>query len=168
MQVSWDDIGGLDKLKKQLQDIVANLKLDPEAEQTALSRAQPRGVLLFGPPGCSKTMLARAMAAQGGLNFLHIRGTDIYSKYVGESEKAIARAFARARQAAPSVLFIDEIDTVTHNRDQDGGHGAYLPIYSSCSICREHACSIPERAEHGSVRNGARSRMHAQHTLRRW
>lgn len=121
--MSWDDIGGLEKLKKQLQDIVSNLKLDPNEEQTALSRAQPRGVLLFGPPGCSKTMLARAMATQGGLNFLHIRGTDIYSKYVGESEKAIARAFARARQSAPSILFMDEIDTVTASRDQGGGHG---------------------------------------------
>ena len=96
MQVEWDDIGGLDKLKKQLQDIVTHIKMDPDAPQTAVSRAQPRGVLLFGPPGCSKTMLARAMATQGGLNFLHIRGTDIYSKYVGESEKAISRAFARA------------------------------------------------------------------------
>ena len=72
-------------------------------------------------------MLARAMATQGGLNFLHIRGTDIYSKYVGESEKAISRAFSRARQAAPSILFMDEIDTVTSSRDRGGAHGAQHP-----------------------------------------
>jgi SpoVK/Ycf46/Vps4 family AAA+-type ATPase len=127
VQVNWDDIGGLDKLKKQLQDIVDNIKLDPNEPQDVFSRAQPRGVLLYGPPGCSKTMLARAMATQGGLNFIHVRGTDIYSKYVGESEKAIARAFARARQAAPSILFIDEIDTVTASRDRGEMHGARSP-----------------------------------------
>lgn len=112
-------------MKDQLKEIVNALKIDPEEEEamSAAEKAQPKGVLLFGPPGCSKTMLARAMATQGGLNFLHVRGSDIYSKYVGESEKAVARAFARARQAAPSILFIDEIDTVVYSRDGGDMHG---------------------------------------------
>jgi AAA family ATPase len=81
------------------------------------------GVLLYGPPGCSKTLLARAVAATAGLNFLSVKGGELYSKYVGESERAVAALFARARAAAPAVVFFDEIDGLVSTRG-DAGAGA--------------------------------------------
>jgi len=80
-------------------------------------------VLLYGPPGCSKTLLARAVAATAGLNFLSVKGGELYSKYVGESERAVAALFARARAAAPAVVFFDEIDGLVSTRG-DAGAGA--------------------------------------------
>lgn len=119
VQVTWDDVGGLDELKQQLRDIAADAKIDPEiADEKRL--LQPRGLLLYGAPGCSKTLLARAFAAEGGLNFIAVRCTDIFSKYVGESEKAIAKTFSRARQAAPAVVFFDEIDGLMRARGDEG------------------------------------------------
>lgn len=125
VQVTWDDVGGLDDLKDQLKAIAADLKIDPETADKQRLR-QPRGMLLYGAPGCSKTLLARVFAAEGGLNFLSVRCTDIFSKYVGESEKAIAKAFSRARQAAPAVVFFDEIDGIMRARSDTGGGVAPL------------------------------------------
>ena len=70
----------------------------------------PRGVLLYGPPGCSKTLMARALATEGGMNFLAVKGPELLSKWLGESERALAALFRRARLASPSVIFFDEID----------------------------------------------------------
>eukprot|EP00892_Ulva_mutabilis_P001769 jgi/Ulvmu1/11593/UM079_0037.1 len=125
-KVTWADVGGLDELKQQLKDIAADVKVDPEmADEARL--LQPRGLLLYGAPGCSKTLLARAFAAEGGLNFIAVRCTDIFSKYVGESEKAVAKTFSRARQAAPAVVFFDEIDGLMRTRSE-GGNGLYERI----------------------------------------
>lgn len=75
-----------------------------------LGATAPKGVLLYGPPGCSKTLLARAVAREARLNFLAIKGGELYSKYLGQSEKAVATLFARARATAPSIVFFDEVD----------------------------------------------------------
>ena len=71
---------------------------------------------MYGPPGCSKTLLARAVASQSGLNFLAVKGGELYSKYVGDSERAVASLFQRARQVAPAVIFVDEIDALAQKR----------------------------------------------------
>ncbi|KAL9936606.1 hypothetical protein V8E36_004674 [Tilletia maclaganii] len=81
----------------------------------------PRGVLLYGPPGCSKTMFAQALATESGLNFLSVKGPELYSKYVGESERAVRELFRKARAAAPSVVFLDEIDALTTTRGDEAG-----------------------------------------------
>ena len=70
----------------------------------------PKGVLLYGPPGCSKTLLAKAVATEANMNFISVKGPELYSKYVGESEQAVATVFRRARLSSPCVIFFDEID----------------------------------------------------------
>lgn len=79
----------------------------------------PNGILLFGPPGCSKTLVARALASQSRLNFLSVKGPELFSKWVGESERAVRELFARARQLAPAILFFDEVDAMAPRRGQD-------------------------------------------------
>ncbi|KAH8940653.1 hypothetical protein BDL97_15G100600 [Sphagnum fallax] len=119
-KVRWSDIGGQEEVKQQLQEAVEW----PQKHSTAFTRigAQPpRGVLLYGPPGCSKTLLARAVASEAGLNFIAVKGPELFSKWVGESEKAVQALFARARAAAPSIVFFDEIDGLAVARDT--GHG---------------------------------------------
>ena len=81
------------------------------------------GVLLYGPPGCSKTLLARAVANEAKLNFLAVKGPELFSKYVGQAEKAVAALFARARAAAPAIIFFDEIDGLAGTRGDEGGSG---------------------------------------------
>lgn len=120
--MTWDDVGGLEAIKQRLQEAV----LWPQQHADALTRlgaTAPKGVLLYGPPGCSKTLLARAVAATAGLNFLSVKGGELYSKYVGESERAVAALFARARGAAPSIVFFDEIDGLAGHRGDAGGGG---------------------------------------------
>ncbi|CAG9462490.1 unnamed protein product [Pedinophyceae sp. YPF-701] len=114
-KVSWSDIGGLGDVKQRLREMVDW----PYTKKDALERigaSPPAGVLLYGPPGCSKTTLARAVAGEAGLNFISIKGPELLSKYVGESEKALSALFARARRAAPAIIFFDEIDGLTHGR----------------------------------------------------
>uniref|UniRef100_A0A1I8AWD8 AAA domain-containing protein n=1 Tax=Steinernema glaseri TaxID=37863 RepID=A0A1I8AWD8_9BILA len=118
--VRWEEIGGYDKLKKEIQQAVVLPQQDPEAfEQFGLQ--PPRGILLYGPPGCSKTLVARALASQSKLNFLAVKGPELFSKWVGESEKAVRDIFRRARQVAPSILFFDEIDAIGVARGSDQG-----------------------------------------------
>jgi SpoVK/Ycf46/Vps4 family AAA+-type ATPase len=115
--VSWDDVGGLDDVKARLKESVEW----PIKNSDGLERvgAQvPRGILLFGPPGCSKTLLARAVASQAGMNFLAVKGPELFSKYVGESEKAVALLFAKARRAAPAIVFFDELDGLAVDREE--------------------------------------------------
>ena len=81
------------------------------------------GVLLYGPPGCSKTLLAKAVANEAKLNFLAVKGPELYSKFVGQAEKAVAALFARARGAAPAVIFFDEIDGLVGSREEGGAGG---------------------------------------------
>lgn len=97
----------------------------PQKHCDALKRIgthPPKGVLMFGPPGCSKTLMARAVASEAALNFLAVKGPELFSKWVGESEKAVRSLFAKARANAPSIVFFDEIDglAVTRGKESDG------------------------------------------------
>lgn len=119
-KVCWSDIGGQAEVKQQLKEAVEW----PQKYQHAFLRIgthPPRGVLMFGPPGCSKTLMARAVASEAGLNFLAVKGPELFSKWVGESEKAIRSLFAKARAAAPSVIFFDEIDGLAVAREHSSG-----------------------------------------------
>jgi len=113
--VSWDDVGGQDDTKKSLKELVEWAETHPDAMQK-IGAKPPNGILLYGPPGCSKTTLARAVASQSKRNFLAVKGPELFSKYVGESEKAVRTLFKRARSVAPSIIFIDEIDGLASSR----------------------------------------------------
>ncbi|KAG5420348.1 AFG2 [Candida metapsilosis] len=119
-KVYWSDIGGQEELKKKLVEVV-QLPLEASASFAKLGVNAPKGVLLYGPPGCSKTLTAKALATESGLNFLAIKGPEIFNKYVGESERTIREIFRKARAAAPSIIFLDEIDAIASDRDGDGG-----------------------------------------------
>jgi len=118
--VRWSDVGGLELIKHKLQQAVQWPLQYPEAF-TRLGVEPPRGVLLYGPPGCGKTMLARAVATESEANFISIKGPEVLSKWVGESEKAIREVFRRARHAAPAIIFFDEIDAVAPARGTGAG-----------------------------------------------
>lgn len=109
--VHWSDIGGQYEIKRQLQNAVERpLKFAERMQRIGL---QPKkGVLLYGPPGCSKTLLVRALATEAGLNFLAVKGAELISMYVGESERATREVFRKARAASPSIIFFDEIDAI--------------------------------------------------------
>jgi transitional endoplasmic reticulum ATPase len=113
--VHWDDAGGLDDVKQHLIEAVEWPIKTPEIF-TKLGIRPPKGILLYGPPGCGKTLLARAVATESEANFISIKGPEVFSKWVGESEKAIREVFRKARMAAPSVVFLDEIDSLTPRR----------------------------------------------------
>ena len=113
--VHWDDIGGLDEVKQHLKEAVEWPMKNPEMF-IRLGIRPPKGVLLYGPPGCGKTLLARAVATESEANFITIKGPEVFSKWVGESEKAIREVFRKARMAAPAVIFLDEIDSITPRR----------------------------------------------------
>ncbi|MFC7203775.1 CDC48 family AAA ATPase [Haloferax namakaokahaiae] len=115
----FEAVGGLDDVKQTLERAVTwPLTYAPLFEAAATD--PPTGVLLYGPPGTGKTLLARAIAAESGVNFIHVAGPELLDRYVGESEKSVREVFDRARQAAPSILFFDEIDALATNRDSVG------------------------------------------------
>ncbi len=119
-QVSWDQIGGLEGAKQILQEAIEGSLLHPELYEQAQAQA-PRGILLSGPPGTGKTLLAKAIASQAKANFIAVSGPELLSKWVGSSERAVRELFARARQCAPCVIFIDEIDTLAPARGSYSG-----------------------------------------------
>ncbi|KAI8455073.1 P-loop containing nucleoside triphosphate hydrolase protein [Phakopsora pachyrhizi] len=126
-RVKWQDIGGQDLVKQKLRESVEWPILHSETFKR-LGIVPTRGVLLYGPPGCSKTLIAKALASESGLNFISIKGSDVFNKYLGESEKAIRDLFRKARMASPSVVFLDEIDSIGMSRqglegDESGGGG---------------------------------------------
>ncbi|HEX9105764.1 MAG TPA: CDC48 family AAA ATPase [Longimicrobiales bacterium] len=118
--IGWDDIGGLDKAKEQLREGIELPLKHPDAFRR-LGIRPAKGFLLFGPPGTGKTLLAKAVAREAEANFLATKSSDLLSKWYGESEKQVSRLFARARQVAPAVIFIDEIDSLAPQRG--GGLG---------------------------------------------
>lgn len=118
--VAWDDIGGLEEIKQTLQESVEGQLLYPELYQQTGAKA-PRGILLWGPPGTGKTLLAKAVASQARANFIAVSGSELLSRWVGASEQAVRDLFAKARQAAPCVIFIDEIDTLAPARGRHVG-----------------------------------------------
>ncbi len=113
--VHWSDIGGLDGVKQELIEAVEWPIKSPEIF-SRMGIRPPKGILLFGPPGCGKTLLARAVATESEANFITIKGPEVFSKWVGESEKAIREVFRKARMAAPAVIFFDEFDSLVPGR----------------------------------------------------
>lgn len=117
--VHWTDIGGLDEVKQHLKEAVEWPMKQPEIFKR-LGIKPPKGILMYGPPGCGKTLLARAVATESEANFISIKGPEVFSKWVGESEKAIREVFRKARMAAPAVIFFDEMDSLTPQRGLGG------------------------------------------------
>jgi transitional endoplasmic reticulum ATPase len=113
--VSWDEIGGLQSIKEELAEAIEwplkHAELFAEADVKP-----PKGILLYGPPGTGKTMIAKAVATTSEANFISIKGPELISKWVGESEKVVREVFRKARQAAPCVVFFDEIDAIAPRR----------------------------------------------------
>jgi len=114
-EVRWSDIGGLEDVKQQLREAVEWPLKHPEFFRE-MGIEPPKGVLLYGPPGCGKTLLAKAVATESEANFIAVKGPEVLSKWVGESERAIREIFRKARQAAPCVIFFDEIDALAPMR----------------------------------------------------
>lgn len=119
-KLSWDDIGGLDEVKKKLQMMVIWPLLYKE-KLLELHLRQPKGMLLFGPPGCGKTLIAKAMAGESKYNFLMVNGPALLSKWVGSTEEAIRDIFGKARMAKPCVIFFDEIESIAPVRGRASG-----------------------------------------------
>ncbi len=113
--VTWDQIGGLEDLKQKLIESVDWPLSHPKIFER-MGITPPRGILLYGPPGCGKTLLARAVATESKANFISIKGPELLSKYVGESEKAIREVFRIAKMAAPCIIFFDEFDSIAPSR----------------------------------------------------
>jgi transitional endoplasmic reticulum ATPase len=119
-EVAWEQIGGLDSIKQTLQESVEGALLYPELYQQTGAKA-PRGILLWGPPGTGKTLLAKAIASQARANFIAVNGPELLSRWVGAAEQAVRELFTKARQAAPCVVFVDEIDTLAPARGSYAG-----------------------------------------------
>ncbi|KAJ9580555.1 hypothetical protein L9F63_024266 [Diploptera punctata] len=121
--VQWSDIGGQHDLKLKLRQAIEWPLKHPEAF-VRMGITPPKGVLMYGPPGCSKTMIAKALATESKLNFLSIKGPEIFSKWLGDSEKAVKEIFRKARQVAPSIIFFDELDALGGERSGAGDSGS--------------------------------------------
>jgi transitional endoplasmic reticulum ATPase len=118
-KVRWDDVGGLEEIKAKLKEAVAwPLEYAPLFSYAQLR--PPKGILLHGAPGTGKTLLARALATEVGINFISIKGPQLLSKYVGESERGIREIFKKAKQASPCIIFLDEIDAIAPTRGIGG------------------------------------------------
>lgn len=118
--VSWDDIGGLEDVKRQLNEMV-RLPIECPDMFNDFGLIPPKGILFYGPPGCGKTMIAKAVASQCGVNFISIKGPELLNMYFGESESNVRNIFEKARQASPCILFFDELDAIARSRG--GGFG---------------------------------------------
>ncbi len=119
-KVHWDQVGGLDMTKEELKEAVEWPLKNPDSFKR-MGIKPPKGILLFGPPGCGKTLLARAVATESEANFISIKGPEILSKWVGESEKAIREVFRKARSASPCIIFFDEFDSIVPLRGMRSG-----------------------------------------------
>ena len=122
--VNWDDVGGLDELKEELREAVEWPIKHKEAFEYVDVEA-PKGILLHGPPGTGKTMIAKALATMTDSNFISIKGPELLSKWVGESEKGVREIFRKARQAAPCIIFLDEVDALVPRRGS-GDSGSHV------------------------------------------
>jgi len=121
-RIRWADVGGLEDIKLKLREAVEMPLKEPEAFKRMGIRP-PRGVMLSGPPGSGKTLLAKAVATESEANFISIKGPEVMSKWVGESEKAVRMIFKKAKQVAPCIVFLDELDAIAHRRGTDNDSG---------------------------------------------
>jgi ribosome biogenesis ATPase len=120
--VTWDDVGALGSIREELTLSVLEPIWNPEKFQ-ALGIPLPAGVMLYGPPGCGKTLLAKAIASESGANFICVKGPSLLDKFVGESERSVRLVFERARSSSPCIVFFDELDSLCPKRGSDGGGG---------------------------------------------
>ncbi|MCK4757558.1 MAG: CDC48 family AAA ATPase, partial [Thermoplasmata archaeon] len=168
-QVSWDDIGGLDDVKTILKEAVELPLKDPDSFKRMGIRP-PRGILLYGPPGTGKTLLAKAVAYESEANFISIKGPEIMSKWVGESEKAIRQIFKKAKQVSPSIVFLDEIDSIAPARGMSRDSGVTERIVNQLltsidgmesmeGIVVIGATNRPDIMDHGLLRPGRFDRL---------
>ncbi|MHA1504529.1 MAG: CDC48 family AAA ATPase [Candidatus Heimdallarchaeota archaeon] len=118
--IRWSDVGGLDNQVRELKEAI-EWPLKFKESFTRMGVSPPRGILLFGPPGCGKTLLAKAVATESEVNFISIKGPALLSKWVGESEKAVREIFRKAKMSAPTIVFFDEIDSLAPKRGSGFG-----------------------------------------------
>lgn len=117
--ITWDDVGGLDSVRELIRSSIINTIREPDGSDIDYGA----GILLHGPPGCGKTLVAKAVANEVGLNFIAVDSTDLMNKFLGETEANIRRLFARARQCHPCMIFLDEIDAISGSRpDRESNH----------------------------------------------
>jgi len=121
-KVWWQDVGGLDSVKKALTDNLVTAMKEP-SKFTKIGIKPPKGALIYGPPGCGKTLLARALATETGANMILVKGPEILSKWIGESEKAIREIFRKAKASSPCVVIFDELDSLARNKSGESGVG---------------------------------------------
>jgi len=120
-KITWDDVGGLTDPKQKVKESVEWPLTNPE-KFDRMGIDAPKGVLLYGPPGTGKTLMAKAVASETNANFISVRGPQLLSKWVGESEKAIRQTFRKARQVSPTIIFFDELDSLAPARGQEMGN----------------------------------------------
>ena len=120
---SWDDVGGLDEIKERLKESIEWPLNQPETFEH-FGIKPPRGIVLFGAPGTGKTLIAKAIANEAKANFISIKGPEMISKWVGESERAVREVFKKAKQAAPSIIFLDEFESIAGVRRSMSGEGS--------------------------------------------
>lgn len=118
--VTWADVGALEEVREELRLAIVEPIRRPEVYED-LGLSVPAGVLLYGPPGCGKTLVAKAIANQSHANFISVKGPELLDKYVGESERAVRQVFTRARASSPCVVFFDELDALAPRRGSGGG-----------------------------------------------
>ncbi|KFK36644.1 hypothetical protein AALP_AA4G151500 [Arabis alpina] len=125
--VTWDDVGGLDHIREEFYHHVIRPIKFPE-EYKGVESCLENGFLLYGPPGCGKSLVAMAVANEAGANFIHVKGPDLLSKYVGDTEKNIRELFSRARMSSPCIVFFDEVDSLTTERGEQGAWVVQRPL----------------------------------------
>src|SRR5947209_5944461 len=163
-RVSWTDVGGLEEVKMKLREAVEMPLKDPDAFKRMGIRP-PRGILLYGPPGSGKTLLAKAVATESEANFISIKGPEVMSKWVGESEKAVRMIFKKAKQVAPCIVFLDELDAIAHVRGFDTDSGVSERVVNQLltsmdgletleGVCVIGATNRPDRLDPAMLRTG--------------
>eukprot|EP00826_Nyctotherus_ovalis_P004586 TRINITY_DN11000_c0_g3_i1.p1 TRINITY_DN11000_c0_g3~~TRINITY_DN11000_c0_g3_i1.p1 ORF type:complete len:354 (+),score=92.90 TRINITY_DN11000_c0_g3_i1:559-1620(+) len=134
-EVHWEDIGGNSDVKELVKQCIEWPLKHPKAFAN-VGISPPQGILLYGPPGCSKTMVAKAIATESKLNFIGIKGPELFSKYVGDTEKAIRDIFRKARISAPCIIFFDEIDAMATERG-NSNEGTNVSDRALCQLLNE-------------------------------
>lgn len=119
-KVWWQDVGGLEEVKEALTDNLIAAMKEP-TKFTKMGIKPPKGALIYGPPGCGKTLIARALATESGANMILVKGPELLSKWVGESEKGIREIFRKAKAASPCVVIFDELDSLVRSKSGEGG-----------------------------------------------
>ncbi|MEM2657926.1 MAG: CDC48 family AAA ATPase [Archaeoglobaceae archaeon] len=132
-KVTWEDVGGLEDVKREIMEAVEwPLKFPEKFKKFGIK--PPKGILLFGPPGTGKTLIAKAVANESEANFISVKGGELLSKWLGESEKAVRKIFRKARQVAPCIIFFDEIDAIAQMRGLDEGSRAVERVLNQLLI----------------------------------